>query len=44
VFILGPFMIATGAGMSPAVGARFPRYPRNFRGRQVAEGSGAVYQ
>ena len=36
VFLLGPFMIATGAGMSPAVGARFPRYPRIFRGRQVA--------
>jgi methionine sulfoxide reductase catalytic subunit len=36
VFLLGPFMIATGAAMSPAVGARFPRYPRFFRGRQVA--------
>jgi len=36
VFLLGPFMIATGAAMSPAVGARFPRYPRIFRGRQVA--------
>jgi len=28
-------MIATGAAMSPAIGARFPRYPRFFRGRQV---------
>ena len=36
VFLLGPFMIATGAAMSPAIGARFPRYPRIFRGRQVA--------
>jgi DMSO/TMAO reductase YedYZ molybdopterin-dependent catalytic subunit len=34
--LLGSFMIATGAAMSPAVGARFPRYPRIFRGRQVA--------
>src|SRR5919199_218398 len=30
------FMIATGAAMSPAIDARFPRYPRIFRGRQVA--------
>jgi methionine sulfoxide reductase catalytic subunit len=36
VFLLGPFMIATGAAMSPAIGARFPRYPKIFRGRQVA--------
>jgi methionine sulfoxide reductase catalytic subunit len=36
VFILGPFMIATGAAMSPAIGARFPRYPKIFGGRQVA--------
>jgi methionine sulfoxide reductase catalytic subunit len=36
VFLLGPFMIATGAAMSPAIDARFPRYPRIFRGRQVA--------
>jgi|KBSMisStandDraft_5_1062788.scaffolds.fasta_scaffold39963_1 thiosulfate reductase cytochrome b subunit len=36
VFILGPFMIATGAAMSPAIGARFPWYPKIFRGRQVA--------
>jgi methionine sulfoxide reductase catalytic subunit len=36
VFILGPFMIATGAGMSPSVGARFPSYPKIFGGRQMA--------
>jgi methionine sulfoxide reductase catalytic subunit len=36
IFILGPFMIATGAAMSPAIGARFPWYPKIFRGRQVA--------
>ena len=36
VFLLGPFMIATGAAMSPSIDARFPRYPRIFRGRQVA--------
>jgi methionine sulfoxide reductase catalytic subunit len=36
VFLLGPFMIATGAAMSPAISARFPRYPKIFRGRQVA--------
>jgi methionine sulfoxide reductase catalytic subunit len=36
VFFLGPFMIATGAAMSPAISARFPRYPMIFRGRQVA--------
>jgi sulfoxide reductase catalytic subunit YedY len=36
VFLLGPFMIATGAAMSPAIDARFPWYPRIFRGRQVA--------
>jgi sulfoxide reductase catalytic subunit YedY len=36
VFILSPFMITTGAAMSPAIDARFPRYPRIFRGRQVA--------
>ena len=29
-------MIVTGAAMSPAIGARYPHYPRNFRGRQVA--------
>jgi methionine sulfoxide reductase catalytic subunit len=36
IFILGPFMIATGAAMSPAIGARFQWYPKIFRGRQVA--------
>src|SRR5919201_4638584 len=29
-------MIASGAAMSPAIDARFPRYPKIFRGRQVA--------
>ena len=36
VFLLGPFMIATGAAMSPAISARFPRYLKIFRSRQVA--------
>lgn len=36
VFILGPFMVATGAAMSPAIEARFPWYQKIFRGRQVA--------
>ncbi|MDQ3807173.1 MAG: cytochrome b/b6 domain-containing protein, partial [Thermoproteota archaeon] len=36
VFMLGPFMIATGAAMSPAIDARFPRYPKIFGGRQAA--------
>jgi methionine sulfoxide reductase catalytic subunit len=36
VFLLGPFMIASGAAMSPALAARFPRYPRIFGGRQAA--------
>jgi thiosulfate reductase cytochrome b subunit len=36
VFLLGPFMIATGAAMSPAIDGRFPRYPRIFGGRQAA--------
>lgn len=36
VFILGPFMIATGSAMSPAIDARFPWYPKIFKGRQVA--------
>jgi methionine sulfoxide reductase catalytic subunit len=34
--ILGPFMIATGAAMSPAIDARFPWYPKIFGGRQAA--------
>ena len=36
VFLLGPFMIATGAAMSPAITAQFPRYQKIFRGRQTA--------
>lgn len=36
VFLLGPFMILTGAAMSPAIAARYPRYVKLFRGRQVA--------
>jgi len=36
VFLLGPFMIATGAAMSPSIDARFPRYPKIFGGRQAA--------
>ncbi|MDR4492383.1 MAG: molybdopterin-dependent oxidoreductase [Candidatus Nitrosocosmicus sp.] len=36
VFLLGPFMIATGAAMSPSVDARFPKYPKIFGGRQAA--------
>jgi DMSO/TMAO reductase YedYZ molybdopterin-dependent catalytic subunit/thiosulfate reductase cytochrome b subunit len=36
VFVLAPLQIATGAGMSPAVLARFPRYRRIFGGKQGA--------
>lgn len=36
VFLLGPFMIATGAAMSPGIDGRFPRYPKIFGGRQAA--------
>jgi cytochrome b561-like protein/universal stress protein family protein len=36
VFLLGPFMIATGAAMSPAIAAQFPSYQKIFRGRQTA--------
>lgn len=36
IFILGPLMLLTGAAMSPAVDARFPWYPKIFRGRQGA--------
>ena len=36
VFLLGPFMIATGAAMSPSIDAKFPRYPKIFGGRQAA--------
>ncbi len=34
VFVLGPLMIAIGAGMSPAIAASFPGYVRFFGGRQ----------
>ncbi len=36
VFLLGPFLILTGAAMSPAIAARFPWYLRLFGGRQRA--------
>ncbi len=36
VFLLGPFMIATGAAQSPAIEARFPWFVRMFGGRQWA--------
>ncbi|WP_019925467.1 molybdopterin-dependent oxidoreductase [Nocardia sp. BMG111209] len=36
VFLLAPLQIASGAGMSPAVLARFPRYGRLFGGKQAA--------
>jgi DMSO/TMAO reductase YedYZ molybdopterin-dependent catalytic subunit len=36
VFVLGPFMLSTGAAMSPAIAARFPRYQKIFGGRQSA--------
>ena len=36
VFLLGPFLILTGAAQSPGVEARFPWYPTVFGGRQVA--------
>lgn len=36
VFLLAPFMLATGAAMSPAVAAQFPRYIALFGGRQSA--------
>jgi DMSO/TMAO reductase YedYZ molybdopterin-dependent catalytic subunit/thiosulfate reductase cytochrome b subunit len=36
VFIVSPLQIATGAAMSPAIDARFPRYVRLFGGRQRA--------
>src|SRR5690349_1551333 len=34
VFLLGPFLIATGAAQSPAIAARFPWYLKIFGGRQ----------
>lgn len=36
VFVLGPFMIATGLAQSPAFIARYPGYLRLFGGRQGA--------
>lgn len=36
VFLLAPAQIATGAAMSPAVLARFPRYGKLFGGKQGA--------
>jgi methionine sulfoxide reductase catalytic subunit len=36
IFALSPFMILTGLGMSPSLGARFPRFVRLFGGRQAA--------
>jgi DMSO/TMAO reductase YedYZ molybdopterin-dependent catalytic subunit/thiosulfate reductase cytochrome b subunit len=36
IFLLAPFQIATGAAMSPAVLARFPRYSKLFGGKQGA--------
>ena len=36
VFLLAPFMLATGAAMSPAIAAQFPRYIALFGGRQRA--------
>ncbi len=35
VFLLGPFLIATGAAQSPGIEARFPWYPKLFGGRQA---------
>jgi thiosulfate reductase cytochrome b subunit len=37
VFLLGPFMIATGSAMSSAIDARFPRYPKIFGGDRQQE-------
>jgi DMSO/TMAO reductase YedYZ molybdopterin-dependent catalytic subunit/thiosulfate reductase cytochrome b subunit len=36
IFILSPFQIITGMMMSPALGARFPWFPKILGGRQVA--------
>lgn len=36
VFLLAPFMLLTGAVMSPAIEARFPWYIKIFGGRQAA--------
>ncbi len=36
VFLLGPFMLLTGAAMSPSLEARFPWYVKLFGGKQSA--------
>ncbi|MBV9690144.1 MAG: molybdopterin-dependent oxidoreductase [Ktedonobacteraceae bacterium] len=36
VFLLAPFMLLTGAAMSPAIEARFPWYVKLFGGKQAA--------
>lgn len=36
VFLLGPFMLLTGAAMSPSLEARFPWYVKLFGGKQAA--------
>lgn len=36
VFLLSPLLLLTGAAMSPAIGAQFPRFPRLFGGPQKA--------
>lgn len=36
IFLLAPFMLLTGAAMSPSIEARFPWYIKIFGGRQVA--------
>lgn len=36
VFLLGPFLIASGAAQSPAIEARFPWYSKLWGGRQSA--------
>jgi sulfoxide reductase catalytic subunit YedY len=36
IFVLAPMQIVTGPAMSPAIGARFPWYPKIFGGRQGA--------
>lgn len=36
VFLLGPFLLLTGAAQSPAIEAQFPWYVRLFGGRQSA--------
>lgn len=36
VFLLGPFLLLTGAAQSPAIEAQFPWYARLFGGRQAA--------